>query len=56
MALSVVVFNTVVGLLELVINVIVRSFGFSEIKAEKIVGYIGWFLAFILVIFYYGLP
>ncbi|MES2501651.1 MAG: hypothetical protein V4545_03515 [Pseudomonadota bacterium] len=51
MAIEDAIFNTITGALELVVKVVVRLFGFSEVKSKKIVAYIGWLLAFILVSF-----
>lgn len=51
MAIEDAIFHAITSTLELVVNVVVRLFGFSEDRAKKIVGYIGWLLAFIFVIF-----
>ena len=51
MAIEDAIFYAITGAIELVVNVLMRLFGFSEVESEKIVGYIGWLLALIFVSF-----
>ena len=51
MAIEDAIIYAIASTLELVVNVVVRLFGFSEVKSKTIIGYIGWLLAFIFVIF-----
>ena len=51
MAIEDAIFNAITGAVELVVNVVVRLFGFSEVESKKIVGYMGWLLAFTFVSF-----
>jgi hypothetical protein len=49
MSIGETVVQTIANLIELAVHVVVRSFGLSEEKVEKLEFIVGWSLAFIFV-------